>query len=71
MVEVSGEVWESAARRLGLTGLAGMLWRLREPKPLSKAFSTRKHQVHQLVIGEAPRGWLRQGGVVGNMMSST
>jgi len=41
MVEVSGEVWESVARRLELTGLTKTLWRLREPKPLSRAFGTR------------------------------
>jgi len=41
MVEVSGEVWESVARWLELTGLTKTLWRLRQPKPLSKAFSTR------------------------------
>ncbi|PLJ78494.1 hypothetical protein [Infirmifilum sp. SLHALR2] len=40
-VEVSGEVWESVARRLELTGLTKTLWRLREPKPLSGAFGTR------------------------------
>jgi len=41
MVEVSGEVWESVARWLELTGLARTLWRLRQPKPLSRAFGTR------------------------------
>jgi len=41
MVEVSGEVWESVARWLELTGLTKALWRLREPKPLSRAFATR------------------------------
>jgi len=41
MVEVSGEVWESVAKFLELTGLVKTLWRLREPKPLSRAFATR------------------------------
>jgi len=41
MVEVSGEVWESVARWLELTGLAKTLWRLRQPRPLSRAFGTR------------------------------
>jgi len=38
---VDREVWESVARWLELTGLAKALWRLREPKPLSRAFATR------------------------------
>ncbi|PLJ77092.1 hypothetical protein [Infirmifilum sp. SLHALR2] len=42
MVEVEREVWESVAMWLELTGLAKTLWRLREPKPLSRAFATRK-----------------------------
>jgi len=41
MVEASAEVWESVARWLELTGLTKTLWRLRQPKPLSKAFATR------------------------------
>ncbi|UNQ73069.1 hypothetical protein [Infirmifilum sp. NZ] len=41
MVEVDREVWESVAGWLGLTGLTGALCRLREPKPLSRAFGTR------------------------------
>ncbi|WP_460025128.1 hypothetical protein [Infirmifilum sp. SLHALR2] len=41
MVEVSGEVWESVARWLELTGLTKALWRLREPRPLSRAFAAR------------------------------
>jgi len=41
MVEVDREVWESVARWLEPTGLAKTLWRLRQPKPLSKAFATR------------------------------
>jgi len=41
MVEVSGEVWKSVAGWLEATGLAKTLWRLREPKPLSRAFGTR------------------------------
>jgi len=41
MVEVSGEVWDCVARWLELTGLAKTLWRLRQPKPLSRAFGTR------------------------------
>ncbi|UNQ73608.1 hypothetical protein [Infirmifilum sp. NZ] len=41
MVEVSAEVWESAAGWLELTGLARTLWRLREPKPVSRTFATR------------------------------
>ncbi|PLJ77219.1 hypothetical protein [Infirmifilum sp. SLHALR2] len=41
MVEVDREVWESVARWLELTGLAKTLWRLRQPKPLSRAFGTR------------------------------
>jgi len=41
IVGFSGEVWESAARWLELTGLVRTLWRLRELKPLSKAFATR------------------------------
>ncbi|PLJ77104.1 hypothetical protein [Infirmifilum sp. SLHALR2] len=41
MVEVDREVWESVARWLELTGLTAMLWRLRQPKPLSRAFATR------------------------------
>ncbi|UNQ72932.1 hypothetical protein [Infirmifilum sp. NZ] len=48
MVEVSAEVWESVARWLELTGLAKTLWRLREPKPLSRAFTTRNTQAHCL-----------------------
>jgi len=38
---VDREVWESVAKWLELTGLTKTLWRLREPKPLSRAFGTR------------------------------
>jgi len=41
MVEVDREVWESVARWLELTGLVKVLWRLGQPKPLSRAFGTR------------------------------
>jgi len=41
MVEVDREVWGCVARWLELTGLTATLWRLRQPKPLSKAFGTR------------------------------
>jgi len=41
MVEVDREVWGCVARWLELTGLTKALWRLREPKPLSRAFGTR------------------------------
>jgi len=41
IVEVDGEVWDCIARWLELTGLTKTPWRLRQPKPLSKAFATR------------------------------
>ncbi|UNQ73560.1 hypothetical protein [Infirmifilum sp. NZ] len=41
IVEADREVWGSVARWLELTGLAKTLWRLTQPRPLSKAFSTR------------------------------
>ncbi|PLJ76912.1 hypothetical protein [Infirmifilum sp. SLHALR2] len=41
MVEVDREVWESVARWLELTGLTATLWRLRQPRPLNKAFAAR------------------------------
>jgi len=41
MVEVGAEVWDCVARWLELTGLTGALWRLRQPKPLGRAFGTR------------------------------
>jgi len=51
MVEVDGEVWESVARWLELTGHARTLWRMRKPKPLSRAFGTRNSRY----IASAPR----------------
>jgi len=66
MVEVSGEVWERVARWLELTGLTKALWRLREPKPLSRAFGTRDSR-HIASVLERLRsaGFVREA-VVGN-----
>ncbi|PLJ78649.1 hypothetical protein [Infirmifilum sp. SLHALR2] len=41
MVEVDGEVWGSVAKWLELTGLVKQLLRLKQPKPVSRAFGTR------------------------------
>jgi len=41
MVEVDGEVWDSVAKWLELTGLVKQLLRLKQPRPVSRAFGTR------------------------------
>jgi len=66
IVEVEREVWESVARWLELTGLAKTLWRLREPKPLSRAFGTLNTR-HIASVLERLRsaGFVREA-VVGN-----
>jgi len=67
MVEVSGEVWESVARWLELTGLTKTLWRLRQPKPLSKAFSTRNSRYIASALERLRAAGLVRETVVGNV----
>jgi len=67
MVEVDGEIWESVARWLELTGLARTLWRLRQPKPLSRAFGTRNTRCIASALERLRSAGLIKEAVVGNM----
>jgi len=67
MVEVSAEVWESVARWLELTGLTKTLWRLREPKPLSRAFGTRNSRYIASALERLRAAGLVREAVVGDV----
>jgi len=67
MVEVSGEVWESVARWLELTGLTKALWRLREPKPVSRAFATRNSRYIASALERLRAAGLVREAVVGDV----
>jgi len=66
MVEVDREVWDSVARWLELTGLTRTLWRLRQPKPLSKAFGTRNSRHIASALERLRSAGLVKEAVVGN-----
>jgi len=67
VVEVSGEVWGSVARWLELTVLTKALWRLREPKPLSRAFATRNSRYIASALERLRAAGLVKEAVVGNV----
>jgi len=67
MVEASAEVWESAARWLEPSGLAKALWRLRQPKPLSKAFGTRNTRYVASALERLRLAGFVREAVVGNV----
>jgi len=67
MVEVDGEVWESVAGWLELTGLTKTLWRLREPKPLSRAFGTRNTKYIASALERLRSAGLVKEAIVGNL----
>jgi len=67
MVEVDGEVWKSVARWLELTGLTKTLWRLRQPRPLSRAFATRNSRYIASALEKLRSAGLVREAVVGNV----
>jgi len=67
MVEVDGEVWESVARWLELTGHARTLWRMRKPKPLSRAFGTRNTRHIASALDKLRSAGLVREAVVGDV----
>jgi len=67
MVEASAEVWESAARWLELTGLTKTLWRLRQPRPLSRAFGTRNTKYVASALERLRSAGFVKEAVVGNV----
>ncbi|PLJ77356.1 hypothetical protein [Infirmifilum sp. SLHALR2] len=67
MVEVGAEVWDCVARWLKLTGLARTLWRLREPKPISKAFATRNTRHIAVALERLRSAGLVREAVVGDV----
>jgi len=67
MVEVSGEVWESVAKWRELTGLTKTLWRLRQPKPLSRAFGTRNSRYIASALERLRAAGLVREAVVGDV----
>jgi len=67
MVEVNAEVWESVARWLELTGLTKTPWRLREPKPLSRAFATRNSRYIASALERLRAAGLVREAVVGDV----
>jgi len=66
MVEVGAEVWESVARWLELTGLAEAPERLREPKPLRRAFGTRNSRYTASALDRLRSAGLVKEAVVGD-----
>jgi len=67
MVEVDREVWESVARWLELTGLTKTLWRLRQPRPLSRAFGTRNTRYIASALEKLRSAGFVKEAVVGNV----
>jgi len=55
------------ARWLELTGLAKTLWRLREPKPLSRAFGTRNTRHIASALGRLRSAGFVREAVVGDV----
>ncbi|PLJ77133.1 helicase HerA-like domain-containing protein [Infirmifilum sp. SLHALR2] len=66
-VEVSAEVWASVARWLELTGLTKTLWRLRQTRPLSRAFGTRNTRYIASALEKLRSAGFVKEAVVGNV----
>ncbi|PLJ77412.1 hypothetical protein [Infirmifilum sp. SLHALR2] len=61
------EIWDCVARWLRLTGLAKALWRLRQPKPLSRAFGTRNTRYIASVLERLRLAGLVKEALVGDV----